>query len=52
MVVKKSRKAEGWLECTRAGDSLEVLIEKWSEEQIRQALREEGLCNKSDNEER
>jgi RNA polymerase sigma factor (sigma-70 family) len=41
MAVKKSRKAEGWLECKRAGDSLAALIEKWSEEQIRQALREE-----------
>ena len=41
MAVKKSRKAEGWLECKRAGDSLEALIEKWYEEQIRQALREE-----------
>ena len=41
MAVKKSRKAEGWLECKRAWDSLEALIEKWYEEQIRQALREE-----------
>jgi RNA polymerase sigma factor (sigma-70 family) len=41
MAVKKLRKAEGWLECKRAGDSLAALIEKWSEEQIRQALRDE-----------
>jgi RNA polymerase sigma factor (sigma-70 family) len=41
MAVKKSRKAEGWLESKRGGDSLEELIEKWYEEQIRQALREE-----------
>jgi len=41
MAVKKSMKAEGWQECKRAGDSLEALIEKWYEEQIRQVLREE-----------
>ena len=39
--VRRSQKAEGWLECRRAGDSLEGLIAKWYEEQIQEALREE-----------
>jgi len=41
MAVKRSRKAEGWLEARHAGDSLEMLIEVWQQEQIRQALSEE-----------
>jgi RNA polymerase sigma factor (sigma-70 family) len=39
--VRRSQKAEGWLECKRAGDSLEKLIEKWYQEQVHQALGEE-----------
>lgn len=39
--VRRSQKAEGWLESRRAGDSLEALIEKWYQEQVRQALGEE-----------
>jgi RNA polymerase sigma factor (sigma-70 family) len=39
--VRRSQKAEGWLECKRAGDSLEMLIEKWYQEQVHQALGEE-----------
>ena len=39
--VRRSLKAEGWLAGKRAGDSLEVLIRIWQQEQIQQALREE-----------
>jgi RNA polymerase sigma factor (sigma-70 family) len=39
--VRRSQKAEGWLEAKRAGDSLEGLIEKWYQEQVHQALGEE-----------
>jgi RNA polymerase sigma factor (sigma-70 family) len=39
--VRRSQKAEGWLEARRAGDSLEMLIEKWYQEQVHQALGEE-----------
>jgi len=39
--VRRSEKAEGWLESKRAGDSLEALIEKWYQEQVREALGEE-----------
>lgn len=39
--VRRSRKAEGWLEAKRAGDSLETLIRVWQQEQIHQALGEE-----------
>lgn len=39
--VRKSRKAEGWLEAKRAGDSLELLLQRWQAEQIHQALEEE-----------
>ena len=38
--VQYSLKAEGWLEYERAGDSLEVLLATWQQEQIRQALGE------------
>jgi RNA polymerase sigma factor (sigma-70 family) len=38
--VRHSRKAEGWLEDERAGDSLEVLLVAWQREQICQALGE------------
>ena len=38
--VRHSLKAEGWLEYERAGDSLEVLLAAWQQEQIRQALGE------------
>ena len=39
--VVGSQKAEGWLESRRAGDSLEALIERWYQEQVREALGEE-----------
>ena len=39
--VEGSQKAEGWLESRRAGDSLEALIERWYQEQVREALGEE-----------
>ena len=39
--VEGSQKAEGWLESRRAGDSLEALIERWYQEQVREAVGEE-----------
>lgn len=39
--VEGSQKAEGWLESRRAGDSLEALIERWYQEQVREAVWEE-----------
>ena len=39
--VRRSRKAEGWLEAKRAGDSLELLLREWQQEQVHQALGEE-----------
>ncbi|MBK8421257.1 sigma-70 family RNA polymerase sigma factor [Candidatus Villigracilis saccharophilus] len=39
--VVGSQKAEGWLESRRAGDSLEALIERRYQEQVREALGEE-----------
>ena len=39
--VEGSQKAEGWLESRRAGDSLEALIERWYQEQVREALGDE-----------
>ena len=39
--VRRSQKAEGWLESRRAGDSLEGLIAKWYEEQVQAGLGEE-----------
>lgn len=39
--VRQSQKAEGWLECRRAGDSLEGLIQAWYQEQVREALGQE-----------
>jgi RNA polymerase sigma factor (sigma-70 family) len=39
--VVGSQKAEGWLESRRAGDSLEALIERWYQEQVREAVGEE-----------
>lgn len=39
--VRRSRKAEGWLEAKCAGDSLEALIRVWQQEQIHEALGEE-----------
>lgn len=42
--VRLSRKAVGWLEPRRAGDSLPVLLSAWQQEQVRQALTEELAC--------
>lgn len=39
--VVGSQKAEGWLESRRAGDCLEALIERWYQEQVREAVGEE-----------
>ena len=39
--VRHSRKAEGWLEEQRTGDSLEVLLRVWQQEQIQEAVGEE-----------
>lgn len=41
LIAKRSRRAEGWLEAKRAGDSLELLLRVWQAEQIHQALAEE-----------
>lgn len=38
--VRVSRKATGWLEAKRAGDSLVYLLQTWQAEQIHQALAE------------
>jgi RNA polymerase sigma factor (sigma-70 family) len=39
--VRRSLKAEGWLNEKRLGDSLEALLQIWQQEQIHQALEEE-----------
>lgn len=39
--VKRSNKAEGWLEGDEGGDRLERIVSAWQREQVREAIREE-----------
>jgi len=42
--VKQAWRVEGWLEAQRAGDSLNIILACWQQEQLHQALHDELGC--------